>query len=174
MKKFLSGILMGWLLLGAHPIFAGWHVGEFKDLAVEIEYFDYAYKLPSGEPVYYIGSTMRYRITLRNRGNRTFKNFQSKITLRWAGNFSCKRWWYDNQFASYLLDTLLPGNADSGLRMADMGKGGTVSYEATYYIPWGICPGQAYARIEGRHRNKSGRDSVASFRIPLGVRVARK
>ena len=37
-----------------------------------------------------------------------------------------------------------------------------------------LCPGEAYALVEGRHINKSGRDEVASFVIPLKVQFKRK
>jgi len=174
MKKFILFFAAIALFGISKPVMAGWHFGEFQTMDVSIEYFDYAFLTPSGQPVYYIGTNMRYRITLKNNGNRTYKNFQSKTVLRWKDSVTCLRWWYDNQTVSYKKDNPLPGNSDSGLRTADMGKKGSTSYEASYYIPWGICPGEAYVLVEGRHKNKSGREEVASFTIPLGVRIARK
>lgn len=152
----------------------GRHVGEAKDLNVKVDYFDYAYTLPNGEPVYYIGSTIRYRVTITNLSRRTYKNFQSKSTLRWVGNFSCQRWWYDNGTASYVDGQPLPGNSNSGLRSADMGKMGQSSYEALYPIPLSTCPGRGEVVIEGRHRNSSGRDEVSAFTIPINVHLKRK
>jgi len=161
-------------LLMAMPASGGWHFGEFQGLDVNIEYFDYAYKLPSGEPVYYLGSTMRYQVTLTNTGNRTFNNFQSQTTLRWVGSVSCTRSWYDNQPASFNGGDPLPGNSASGLRDSDMRKGGSASYAVNYAIPLSLCPGQGEIFLEGRHRNNGGNPEAASFRIPLNVQVRRK
>ena len=160
------------------PAFAAfhsaWHLGEAKDIDVDIQYFDYVYLLPDGEPVYYIGSPMRYQVTLKNTGNRSFNNFQAKSTARWSDNFSCQRFWYDNQNASFQKDALMPGNADSGLHPAEMGKQGQASYMTVYNIPMEVCPGQGYIRIEGRHQNSSGKDEVASFDIPIKVKLEKK
>ena len=156
------------------PAFAGWHLGEAKDLDLDIQYLDYAYLTPSGEPVYYIGTTLRFVVTLKNIGNRTFNNFQSKSSLHRSDDFTCQRWWLDNQSAAYQKDSLLPGNSDSGLRPASMRKQEQTSYTVVYPIPWEICPGEAYVRVEGRHQNSSGRDEVASFAIPGRAKLARK
>lgn len=173
MKKALTTSLTG-LVLASAPAWAGWHLGEFKDLQVDVQYFDYAYKLPDGEPVYFIGTRMRYRVTLMNGTNRAFNNFQGKATVVWDGNWSCVRTWYDNQSASFQDGTPLPGGSDSGLRVLDMGKGGTASFEATYQILPDVCPGRAQLLVEGRHKNASGSDEVASFRIPLDVQTKRR
>ncbi|MFC1523008.1 hypothetical protein ACFL6Y_11425 [Elusimicrobiota bacterium] len=117
---------------------------------------------------------MRYVITMENTGNRTFNNFQGKSSLRWAGDFSCTRHWYDNKAAAFARDSLLPGNADAGFHGMSMRKGGSASFEHIYPIPYEMCPGRGYVRVEGRHKNKSGRDEVASFTIPIGIRVERK
>ncbi|MEK6544155.1 MAG: hypothetical protein AABZ44_06955, partial [Elusimicrobiota bacterium] len=146
--------------LCAIPIAAGWHFGESKDLKIDIEYFDYAYKTPEGDPVYFINSTMRYRVFIKNDGNRTFKNFESKAVMRWAADASCTRFWYDGSTASFTKDSLLPGEPDSGFRPMDMGKGGGAAFGDSYYITPEICPGQAYIEISGHHVNSSGKDEV--------------
>lgn len=153
---------------------AGWHFGEAKDLDVDIQYFDYAFLDASGQPVYYIGSQMRYAVTLKNNGSRTFNNFQSKSQLLWSENVTCQRFWFDNQPVSFQKDALLPGNSDSGLRPAGMRKDESAAYTVTYPIPLEVCPGSVYIKVEGRHRNQSGKDEAASFTIPTPVKFQRK
>ena len=159
---------------GARVSAAGLHLGELKDVAVDVEYFDYVDQLPGGEPVYYIGSNMRYRVTLKNEGKRSFDNFQLKSTLVWVGDWSCVRWWLDNQSVDYHNGEPLPGNSSTGWRSADMGPEASTSIEASYFLPLQLCPGRAELLIEGRHRNASGREDTGSFRFPIGVTAKRR
>ncbi|MBI3289284.1 MAG: hypothetical protein HYZ74_07175 [Elusimicrobia bacterium] len=158
----------------AAPVAAGNHFGEFKDLNVDVEYFDYAYKTPSGEPVYFIGSTIRYRVTIKNEGNRTYNNFQARSTLRWVGSVTCTRTWLDNQTVSYQDGTPLPGDSSSGWRPAEMKKGSSASIDASYGLPLTLCPGQGDIYIDGQHINSSGKSEAASFAIPLKLQLKPK
>ena len=177
-KPALFALALALTLCASAPLWAtfhsGWHLGEAKDIDVDIQYYDYAYLLPDGEPVYFIGSPMRYQVTLKNDGNRTFNNFQSRATIRWSDNYTCQRFWLDNQTVSYQKDALMPGNSDSGLQTANMGREGDASFISVYSIPMTVCPGQGYIRIEGRHKNASGQDETAAFDIPIGVKIQKR
>ena len=152
----------------------GWHKGEFKNLDVEIEYRRFAYTLPNGEPVYYIGSTMEYIVTITNTARRKYKNFQSNSVLHWVGSYSCVRWWKDGSKASFTDGSPLPGNSNSGMHPLDLNAGESRKYRVTYHIPYDLCPGRGEIRVLGRHRNSSGRDEVGQYRIPVGVEIARR
>ncbi|OGR89754.1 MAG: hypothetical protein A3A86_04540 [Elusimicrobia bacterium RIFCSPLOWO2_01_FULL_60_11] len=171
--KFVLAVLLASCALSSRA-FAGWHFGESKDLGVNIEYFDYVELLPDGTPVYFLGTDMRYQVTLTNEGNRTFNNFQSKAVVKWADDYTCQLWWLDNRTVSYVKDAPLPGASDSGLRPAGMRKGEQSNFMATYPIPMDLCLGDAYLEIQGRHRNSSGKEETASFAIPLKARFKRR
>lgn len=157
------------LLLAVSAGAAGLHLGESRAIKTVLDWFDYAYLLPDGEPVYYIGATLRFQVTLDNQTQRTFNNLESRAYLVWAEDASCLRSWYDGSAASFRRGQLLPGSSDSGLRSVPMAKQGGASYMVVYPIPLSMCPGRAEVVIEGRHRNASGRETVASYRIPSGI-----
>lgn len=173
MRKILTFTGLAFVLTGL--VWAGgFHFGEIKDLGLGIEYFDYAYRAPDGTPVYFIGGKMRYQIALNNESNRTFNNFQAQSFLLYAESRHCDRWYYDGAQLEIKADDPLPGHYASGLKEMSMRKFGNASYEVIYDIPWEVCPGLAYIRVTGRHRNQSGKEETASFNIPLNFELKGK
>ena len=142
-----SGLIILATLL-CSPLFAeGWHFGEFKKLDVTSEFDGQLYNDVDGVPVYMYGSLLKVTITVENTGNRTFYNFQIRCIF-------------------YKPDgTLLSHDAVSPWHNADMTAGDLTSFYFWDDVPSDAVDGDGYLELKVQHKNESGEDEPAAFKI---------
>jgi hypothetical protein len=79
-------------------------------------------------PMYYIGTTMRYRITLHNNSERTYKNLRVVAIQEYlTDDRSWGEWLAPDAARDWFLETLAPR--------------GHAAFEGSLYIPWGDAHG---------------------------------
>lgn len=155
MKK-MTIALIGLFLVGLSiPTMAGWNFKSLRNLQVNVEYSGYSSRNFMGDPIYYRGQTLRYRISIYNKGNRPFKNFPVESTLYWAGAVTCTL--PDGRTVSFGGLQTLPGNSSSGLRPMTIPKNGMAFFDVTYVLPRDVCPNLAEIRIDA---GKGGGEGV--------------
>ncbi|MFC1503856.1 discoidin domain-containing protein [Spirochaetota bacterium] len=129
--------------------------GMVKGLTIEIVFSDYAYLLPSGEPVYITDSTMKYRVTIINNSKRTYNNILAQASLHSADD-----------------DSLLPGSSVSAWVSADMEKYGNTSFDVEYNIIDSEGSGTSYITAAIKHKtseNVPDHATVVTFPIPIHI-----
>ena len=130
------------------PLFAeGWHFGEFKKLNLAPAFSGFLYVDVDGVPVYYQGGNLRVDIYVENTGNRTFNNFRIRCVY-------------------YRPDgTLLSDDAVSPWKEASMGPGENTTLTFWDTVPSDIHDCDGYLELEVQHKNESGEDEPAAFKI---------
>ena len=165
MRRARPDAVVAFLILPflAAAALAGGHLGEARDIGVDVQYSEYAYLQQDG-PVYDIGTEILYVVTLSNIGNHAFKDLQAKGLFVWAGDYSCD---WNGRTYTYVMGQPLPGTPDSGWRPASMDKGAAASFSATYPIPLTVCPGsQANLIVSARHSNNGQNADAGAFTVP--------
>lgn len=149
----------------------GKHTGELKYLDISIEYLDYFYTDEEGYPVYYIGLPMRYRIKLKNTGNRTFNHLEVITIQEYYEDMVSYRWWYP-----YPLEVVvhkgdpLPGESIQVWKDVYLGPYSEVVLEDTYTAPIQTCAGLDQTHIIIKHYNNGTLCAAKIYDNPeLGV-----
>ncbi len=167
MKRLILAFSFLCFMVGGLPASAGWNFHSLRDLEVNIEYSGYPFRNSSGDPVYLMGSTMRYRVTVTNHGKRPFKGFPVSSVLYWSGAVTCTRFWLDNQTVSFGPLQSLVGS-ESGERLLDIDSMGSAFFDAIYVVPNDVCPNRGEVRVDA---DRGG--GKESLRIPMGFEIRR-
>ena len=142
---------------------SGKHLGELKNLDIEVVYLSPLFYTADGYAGYYIGQPMSYELRIKNNSPRAYKHLDISATQEYHENKTCDRWWYPHpRTVTVNKGQPMPGNSTFSWDDLSITGNQQIVLTGTYTAPMETCDGLDQTRIRIKHRNQ-GKVTAAEF-----------
>ena len=145
----------------------GEHTGELKYLDISIEYLDYYGNTGEGYPIYYIGLPMRYKITIRNTGDRNFGHLEIiAIQEYYEDHLPAYRPWYAPFEVNVHKGDAMPGDSIQVWDDVYLGPYEEIVLEDTFIAPMATVAGLDQTHLIIKHYNNGQLNAAVMYDNP--------